>query len=71
MSDLGNVGVAIGILTIHSLQAYLQCTQGLAAAILELPLPVTSDNLCYYYYYYYYERASLTRRFVPMNFMVT
>ena len=37
---------AMGISTIYSLQAYKQCTQGLAAAILDLPLPVTSDSIC-------------------------
>ena len=35
LSDLGNIVIAIGILTIHSMQANLQFTSGLAAAILD------------------------------------
>ena len=34
-----------GTSTIHSLQAYTKSTTGLAAAILDLSLPATSDNI--------------------------
>ena len=44
LDDLENVVVAIGISTTQSLKAYLQCTFDLAAAILDLKLPVTSDS---------------------------
>ena len=42
---LRNLGVDIEILTIYSLQAYIQCTSGLVAAILDLILPITSDEV--------------------------
>ena len=45
LNDLGYLGLAFEILTIYGLQAYRQCTHGLAAAILDLPLPVTSDRI--------------------------
>ena len=45
LSDLRNIGVAIGLATIHSLQAYIKCTYGWVAAILDILLPVTSNNV--------------------------
>ena len=42
LTDLGNIGVNIGISTV---QAYIQCASGLAATILDLLLPVTSNNV--------------------------
>ena len=42
LTDLGNLGVTLEFSTI---QAYIQCTSGLAAAILDLLLPITSDNV--------------------------
>ena len=45
LSGLKNLRVVLGISTIYSLPAYIQCTQGLAATILDLTLPVTSDSL--------------------------
>ena len=42
LSDIKTIGV---ILTIQNLQAYLQCTSDLAAAILDLSLPATSVSL--------------------------
>jgi len=43
LSDLGNIWVAIWDFD-YSLQAYRQCTQAIAAAILDLLLPVTSNS---------------------------
>jgi len=37
--------VAIEILTKYSLQAIIKCTSGLAAAILDLLRPATSDSI--------------------------
>ena len=45
LSDFEIMGFAITISTVHSLQAYIWSTSGLAAAILDLLLPVTSDNV--------------------------
>ena len=50
LSDPGNIGVAVGISTIHSVQAYIQCTSDSAAAILDLLLPVTSGYVGSMYY---------------------
>jgi hypothetical protein len=44
-NDLGSVEVDIGISTIGGSQAYVKRTSGLAATILDLLLPVTSDNV--------------------------
>ena len=38
-------GIAIGISTTHSLQAYTQSTSGLATAIMDLSLPISSDSI--------------------------
>ena len=50
LRDLGNIGVAVGISTVHSLQAYTRCTSDGTAAILALLLPVTFDNVGSVYY---------------------
>ena len=45
LNDLGNLGVAVGKLTIQCSHVNVQCTSDLAAAILDLSLPVTSDSV--------------------------
>ena len=44
-NDLGYFEVAIGMSTIHCPQVNVQFTSDLTAAILDLLLPVTSDNV--------------------------
>ena len=44
MNDLGNIGLAVRISMIHSLQVNIQCNSGFAAAILDVSLPVTFDS---------------------------
>jgi len=45
LKDLGNTRVAFGITTMYRLQAYIKCTVGLAAAILDFTLPVLPTTL--------------------------
>ena len=45
LNDLEHTSAAFGSLTTFSLKAYIQCTQGLAVTMLDLPLPVTSDDM--------------------------
>ena len=44
LNDLENLEAAIEMLTIHCPQVNVQCTSDLAAAMLDLSLPVTSDS---------------------------
>ena len=44
LNELGTLEVAIGMSTIRCLQVNVQCTFYLAAAILDLSLPVTSGR---------------------------
>ena len=44
LNDFGNLEAAIGMSTIYCPQVHVQCTSDLAAAMLDLSLPVTSDS---------------------------